>query len=73
MQINSQMRIHNQELISDNTSGVVNGIIRAAKVVTSYQIGDSYVTELELNVDKMESMSAVGQSHYIPRNDKVIF
>ncbi len=62
-----------QQLGQDRTHGAVDGIIRAAEVVASYKVGDSYVTELQLNLRKMKEMAQYGESHHVPRNDAIIF
>ncbi|TPH17119.1 LPP20 family lipoprotein [Litorilituus lipolyticus] len=40
----------------DRLSASVSGIIRAAKVVKSYPVGDTYTTELQLNFEDVYSI-----------------
>ncbi|MGF1763622.1 LPP20 family lipoprotein [Aliivibrio kagoshimensis] len=70
MRISGQIQTRNQKLGVENTSGAVDGIIRAAKVVKSYPIGDSYVTEMSLDLDKMEEMKQHGEVHSVPSTQK---
>lgn len=47
--VNGQMTMSQLLLGKNEVSASVNGIIRAAKVVKSYPVGDSYTTELSLD------------------------
>ncbi|MBY5992923.1 LPP20 family lipoprotein [Ferrimonas balearica] len=47
--IQGQSEVDNLVLSSDRFRAQVDGVIRGAKVVRSYPVGDSYVTELELD------------------------
>lgn len=70
MRISGQIQTRNQKLGTENTTGAVDGIIRAAKVVKSYPVGDSYVTEMSLDLDKMEEMKRHGEVHSVPSTQK---
>ncbi|QCF35210.1 LPP20 family lipoprotein [Salinivibrio sp. YCSC6] len=73
LRVSGRMRVEDQSLGRDSTQGAVDGIIRGAEVVASYKVGDSYVTELELDLDLMQKMKRYGESQNIPRNENIIF
>ncbi|MDD1792488.1 LPP20 family lipoprotein [Enterovibrio makurazakiensis] len=73
IRVSGLTQVDDQQLGQDRTHGASDGIIRAAEVIASYQVGDSYVTELELNLRKMNKMKEYGESHHVPRNDAIIF
>ncbi|OOE93229.1 flagellar biosynthesis protein FlgP [Salinivibrio sp. AR647] len=73
LQISSRASVNDQSLGRDSTQGAVDGIIRGAEVVASYKVGDSYVTELELNLDTMQKMKRYGESQQVPTNNSIIF
>ena len=47
----ANLLINNQQLSSS-----INGIIRGAKIIKTYPLGDTYVTELELNYKEVHDM-----------------
>jgi hypothetical protein len=51
---------------TEATSGAVDGVIRGAEVVRSYKVGDSYVTELRLDVKKMNKLRDYGEVQQVP-------
>lgn len=73
LRISGNALIDDQRLSEDRTRGAFDGIIRAAEVISSYPVGDSYVTELQLDLRKMERMKQYGESFYVPRDDAIIF
>ncbi|WP_407331105.1 LPP20 family lipoprotein [Enterovibrio sp. 27052020O] len=73
VRVSGLTQVDDQQLGQDRTSGASDGIIRAAEVIASYQVGDSYVTELQLNLRQMNKMKDYGESHHVPRNDAIIF
>ena len=73
VRISSEQQVYDQTLVSEGIVGVANGVIKAAKVVASYQVGDSYITELQLNLDSMKEMSSFRDTQYVPVADEVIF
>ena len=73
LQVSSETKISNDRLTVEQSMGVTNGVIRGARVIGSYQVGDSYVTELELDLGKMREMAEVGEIYYVPRDNQVIF
>lgn len=73
LRVSGRTDVDDQRLGQDRTNGAVDGIIRGAEVVASYPVGDSYVTELELDLKTMDKMKGYGESHHVPRNDKIIF
>ncbi|CZF77094.1 LPP20 family lipoprotein [Grimontia marina] len=73
IRVSGLTQVDDQQLGQDRTRGASDGIIRAAEVIASYKVGDSYVTELQLNLRKMKKMSEYGESHHVPRDDAIIF
>lgn len=73
IRVSGLTQVDDQQLGQDRTHGASDGIIRAAEVIASYKVGDSYVTELQLNLRKMKKMSDYGESHHVPRDDSIIF
>ncbi|EOD80225.1 flagellar protein FlgP [Grimontia sp. AD028] len=73
IRVSGLTQVEDQQLGQDRTHGASDGIIRAAEVIASYKVGDSYVTELQLNLRKMKKMSDYGESHHVPRDDSIIF
>ncbi|PCS21949.1 LPP20 family lipoprotein [Candidatus Enterovibrio escicola] len=73
IRVSNLMKVDDQTLGEDRTLGMVDGIIRAAEVISSYPVGDSYVTELELNLRKMKEMAKYDESHHVPPNNVLIF
>ncbi|NGN98573.1 flagellar biosynthesis protein FlgP [Grimontia sp. S25] len=73
IRVSGLTQVEDQQLGQDRTHGASDGIIRAAEVIASYKVGDSYVTELQLNLRKMKKMSEYGESHHVPRDDAIIF
>ncbi|MCD9468433.1 LPP20 family lipoprotein [Photobacterium iliopiscarium] len=73
LRISATTSLSNQQLGPENTDGAVDGIIRGAKVVRSYPVGDSYVTEMELNLGLMERMKQHGEVFHVPNNQQVVF
>ncbi len=66
MRVSGRTNLQDQRLGTENTSGSVDGVIRGAEVVRSYPVGDSYVTELELDIDKMEKLRDYGEVQQVP-------
>ncbi|MDW6001577.1 flagellar assembly lipoprotein FlgP [Vibrio mangrovi] len=66
MRVSGRAELMDQRLGTEATSGAVDGVIRGAEVVRSYKVGDSYVTELRLNVEKMEKLRDYGEVQQVP-------
>ncbi|KAE8176565.1 LPP20 family lipoprotein [Photobacterium carnosum] len=73
LRISATTSLSNQQLGPENTDGAVDGIIRGAKVIRSYPVGDSYVTEMELNLGLMERMKQHGEVFHVPNNQQIMF
>lgn len=70
MRISGRAELQDQRLGTELTAGAVDGVIRGAEVVRSYKVGDSYVTELRLDIRKMDKMRDYGKFNKFPKNDK---
>ncbi|WP_413283973.1 flagellar assembly lipoprotein FlgP [Vibrio sp. MA40-2] len=66
MRVSGRANLQDQRLGTELTSGAVDGVIRGAEVVRSYPVGDSYVTELELDVTKMDRLKDYGEVQQVP-------
>ncbi len=66
MRVSGRANLQDQKLGIEQTSGAVDGVIRGAEVVRSYPVGDSYVTELELDVRKMDRLRNYGEVQQVP-------
>ncbi|KDM93023.1 LPP20 family lipoprotein [Photobacterium galatheae] len=73
MRISARAGLTDQQLGSEETDGAVDGVIRGAEVVRSYPVGDSYVTEMQLDLGKMERMKQQGEVYHVPANQSVMF
>lgn len=70
LRISGRADLADQQLGVENTSGAVDGVIRGAEVIRSYPVGDSYVTELKLDLRKMEKMKNHGEVFEVPENNQ---
>lgn len=66
MRVSGRASLKDQRLGTESTSGAVDGVIRGAEVVRSYKVGDSYVTELRLDIKKMEMLQNYGEVQQVP-------
>lgn len=74
MRVSGRAELKDQRLGAEDTTGAVDGIIRGAEVVRSYKVGDSYVTELRLDVNKMDRLRDYGEVQQVPdKRQQTIF
>ena len=73
MRISARAEMDDQQLGIESTDGAVDGIIRGAEVISSYPVGDSYVTEMQLDLRKMEKMKQHGEVFHVPSNQETMF
>lgn len=66
MRVSGRAELSDQRLGTERTTGAVDGVIRGAEVVRSYPVGDSYVTELQLDIRKMEQLRNYGEVQAVP-------
>lgn len=66
LRVSARADLTDQRLGTELTSGAVDGVIRGAEVVRSYKVGDSYVTELRLDVKKMDRLRDYGEVQQVP-------
>ncbi|MCG3722703.1 flagellar biosynthesis protein FlgP [Vibrio cincinnatiensis] len=66
MRVTGRADLQDQRLGTELTSGAVDGVIRGAEVVRSYKVGDSYVTELRLDIRKMDRLRSYGEVQQVP-------
>ena len=73
LRVSGNINVDDQRLSNDKTNGAVDGIIRGAELVSSYVVGDSYITELKLNLRKMDRMKQYGEAFHVPQDNTVLF
>ncbi|MGF1680436.1 LPP20 family lipoprotein [Photobacterium minamisatsumaniensis] len=73
MRISARAGMEDQQLGIESTDGSADGIIRGAKVLRSYPVGDSFVTEMELDLKKMDRMKKHGEVYQVPTNQETLF
>lgn len=73
MRISARASMDDQQLGVENTDGAVDGIIRGAEVIRSYPVGDSFVTEMQLDLRKMDRMKEHGEVYHVPSNQETMF
>lgn len=61
MRVSGRAGLQDQRLGAEYTSGAVDGVIRGAEVLRAYKVGDSYVTELRLDIQKMNKLRNYGE------------
>ena len=66
MRVSGRAELADQRLGIESTSGAVDGVIRGAEVVRSYLVEDSYVTELRLDIRKMDKLRDYGEVQQVP-------
>ncbi|EGU31177.1 flagellar assembly lipoprotein FlgP [Vibrio scophthalmi] len=66
MRVSGRADLKDQRLGTEVTSGAVDGVIRGAEVVRSYKVGDTYVTELRLDIRKMNKLRDYGEVQQVP-------
>ncbi|MGL4380287.1 MAG: flagellar assembly lipoprotein FlgP [Vibrio sp.] len=66
MRVSGRAELQDQRLGTELTAGAVDGVIRGAEVIRSYKVGDSYVTELRLDIRKMDKMRNYGEVQQVP-------
>jgi len=71
LRISARSDLEDTRLGTELTTGSVDGVIRGAEVVRSYAVGDNYVTELSLDIEKMEQMKQYGDVQQVPVKKKV--
>ncbi|NMU76234.1 flagellar assembly lipoprotein FlgP, partial [Vibrio parahaemolyticus] len=66
MRVSGRAELQDQRLGIESTTGAVDGVIRGAEVVRSYLVEDSYVTELRLDIRKMDKLRDYGEVQQVP-------
>ncbi|MFC5078294.1 hypothetical protein VTH8203_04213 [Vibrio thalassae] len=70
LRVSARADLQDQRLGVESTTGAVDGVIRGAEVVRSYKVGDSYVTELLLDIDKMDRLRDYGEIRRVPEKKR---
>lgn len=66
MRVSGRADLNDQRLGTELTASAVDGVIRGAEVVRSYTVGDTYVTELRLDIKKMDRLRNYGEVQQVP-------
>ena len=61
-QVNSQVSMSDLLINNDQLTSSIQGVIRGAKVVKSYPVGDIYATELSLDFEDVYTIYQVSQN-----------
>ncbi|MGF1749526.1 flagellar biosynthesis protein FlgP [Vibrio cionasavignyae] len=70
LRVSARADLQDQKLGVESTTGAVDGVIRGAEVVRSYKVGDSYVTELLLDIEKMDRLRDYGEIRRVPEKKR---
>ena len=66
VRVSGRFNLNQQSLSGESTSGMSDGLIRGAEVIRSYPVGDNYITELRLDMDKVHALQErFGEVHEI--------
>lgn len=71
--VSAQTGLDDQQLGPESTDATVDGSIRGAEVIRSYPVGDSYVTEMQLDLRKMERLNSIKDVYHVPSNRVALF
>jgi hypothetical protein len=64
-QVNSQVTMSDLLIDNDQLTSSVQGVIRGAKVVKSYPVGDTYATELSLDFEDVYNILQVNKNRKV--------
>lgn len=70
LRVSARSDLEDQRLGTEYASGAVDGVIRGAEVVRTYAVGDNYVTELKLDIEKMDKLREYGDVQQVPIKKK---
>ncbi|MFA0088758.1 LPP20 family lipoprotein [Vibrio sp. 10N.261.51.F12] len=70
LRVSARADLQDQKLGVESTTGAVDGVIRGAEVIRSYKVGDSYVTELLLDIEKMDRLRDYGEIRRVPEKKR---
>lgn len=74
LEIQSEQSVMSGTLQDHDFSTQLSGIIRGAKVVKSYVVGENYVTELSLDLKLMQTLDrASAQPVLLPPSNELVF
>ncbi|WP_290368692.1 LPP20 family lipoprotein [Vibrio stylophorae] len=73
LRINARSELDEFALEDESTMAAADGIIRGAEVLKSYRVGDSYVTEMQLDLRVMEQMKEHGEAIHVPAQQQTLF
>ncbi|MBD1559548.1 flagellar biosynthesis protein FlgP [Vibrio sp. S9_S30] len=70
LRVSARSDLEDQRLGAEYASGAVDGVIRGAEVVRTYAVGDNYITELKLDIEKMDKLREYGDVQQVPIKKK---
>lgn len=73
IRITARAEMDDQQLNYETNDSSVDGSIRGAEVIRSYPIGDNYVTEMQLDLNRMERLRGNVEVYSVPQSQEVMF
>ena len=73
IRITARAEMDDQQLNYETNDSSVDGSIRGAEVIRSYPIGDNYVTEMQLDLNRMERLKGNVEVYSVPQSQEVMF
>ncbi|MDV5171151.1 LPP20 family lipoprotein [Photobacterium rosenbergii] len=73
IRITARAEMDDQQLNYETNDSSVDGSIRGAEVIRSYPIGDNYVTEMQLDLNRMERLKGSVEVYSVPQSQEVMF
>ncbi|AJR09590.1 flagellar biosynthesis protein FlgP [Photobacterium gaetbulicola] len=73
IRISARSEMDDQQLNYESSDSSVDGSIRGAEVIRSYPVGDNYVTEMQLDLNKMERLQGSVEIYAVPQSQEVMF
>ena len=73
IRISARSEMDDQQLSFESNDSSVDGSIRGAEVIRSYPVGDNYVTEMQLDLKRMERLQGSAEIYAVPQSQEVMF
>ncbi|MGR5064420.1 LPP20 family lipoprotein [Photobacterium sp. DNB22_13_2] len=73
IRISARSEMDDQQLNFESNDSSVDGSIRGAEVIRSYPLGDNYVTEMQLDLNRMERLQGSAEIYAVPQSQEIMF
>ena len=73
IRISARSEMDDQQLNFESNDSSVDGSIRGAEVIRSYPVGDNYVTEMQLDLNRMERLQGSAEIYAVPQSQEIMF